>query len=153
MAAKYKRKEVPKNLLLPGDISKYIDKLEREAAGDLLKAAYKYYDSDEEPEFDDIALGVLFTNIKNTMDYGRNKYEKTCEENTAKRAVREKKEQKRKELGEFLATHSINDFATYCDEDPEDLEYKLTTGIKALTLSDLENYLYLAQEMQEEQTE
>lgn len=152
MATTYKRKETPKNLLLPGDIAKHIYKLESEAAGELLKAAYRYYDSEEEPELEDLALSVLFERIKLTMDYGRSKYADMCESQKARRNARSKKAELIEEINEFFEVFSIYEYSQYIQTDSTKVERFLET-MEELRISELEEFVEKTKQFNEHMIE
>ena len=58
-----------------------IELLSDEQAGKLFKSLFDYETENKEPDFTDIAMKIVFSTIRNSLDRNKEKYEKTCQRN------------------------------------------------------------------------
>lgn len=67
-----------KSFILYLDRKKEIDMLTNEQCGKLFKAVFEYVDTGSVPEFDELAVSIMFSVIKAQIDSATQKYEDTC---------------------------------------------------------------------------
>ncbi len=58
-----------------------VELLSDEQAGKLFKALFDYETEQTEPEFTDVAMKIVFSTIRNSLDRNKEKYEKRCKRN------------------------------------------------------------------------
>lgn len=68
----------PKALLIPHNLYSSFRLLTDEECGKLFKAVFDYDVTGQEAEFEDVALTILYIQLKNILDYNHDRYEKIC---------------------------------------------------------------------------
>ncbi len=68
----------PKSLLIPHNMYDAFKLLNNEECGILIKALFEYDVHGQETEFEDVALQILYIQLKNVLDYNHRRYEEIC---------------------------------------------------------------------------
>lgn len=139
MASKYKEQE-KQFMMLRLSIADLVSTSSDETAGKLLKAAFKYELTREEPEFDDVLARGIFSMIKPDFEFCARQYEQQCENNKARRQAGIAKAEIKSKILEITERYYLTDIAAGINENPEELEKELN-DLDKKTLTQLEDLL------------
>ncbi|MDE5753227.1 MAG: hypothetical protein K2H89_01580 [Oscillospiraceae bacterium] len=87
--------EKKKSFLLYVDRKKELDLLSNEQLGQLFRAIYDYVDTGTKPDFNDLALCILFSVFQSQIDANAEKYKEKCEKNKKIAIEREARKRER----------------------------------------------------------
>ena len=110
--------EKKKSFVLYVDRKKELDLLSDEQLGKLFRAIYSYVDTGIEPDFEDLALRILFSVFQSQIDANAEKYAETCRrrsENVKKRWEKQKNTKDTKECNCIQSYTNDTDTDTVTD--------------------------------------
>ena len=112
--------EKKKSFVLYVDRKKELDLLSDEQLGKLFRAIYSYVDTEIEPDFEDLALRILFSVFQSQIDANAEKYAETCRrrsENVKKRWEKQKNTKDTNECNCIQSYTNDTDTDTITDTD------------------------------------